>query len=110
MADLKEAGLTDGARAVPPGVTDWAALSSHLGLSALSLTQGAHDCLEWLKAFDATTAAEGATVRDAFCSLLTRRLSYGPGERDAVFMEHQLRIAYPGVSATQLDPSPYSEP
>ena len=37
-------------------------------------------------------------VSDAFCALLSEQLSYGPGERDAVFMEHTLRVEYPSDS------------
>ena len=70
-------------------------LSQKLHLSRqLHLPQ--NECLQWLGAFDEATRVEGETVRDAFSALLTRRLSYAEGERDAVFMEHQLRVQYPG--------------
>ena len=93
MADLRDVGLTDGGCSVPAGDTDWAALSRSLDLHKGSAD--ARACLRWLGAFDASTPVEGVTVRDAWSNLLQRRLEYADGERDAVYMEHQLRVTYP---------------
>ena len=46
-----------------------------------------------------------ATVADAFSALLAGRLSYAPGERDAVFMEHTLHVAFPDGRPSEV-PSP----
>jgi len=94
MADFRDMGLTDGGRSVPSEVKDWAALSQSLGLD--QGTAEARACLSWLGGFSAATPVTGATVRDAFSSLLQSRLAYAEGERDAVFMDHQLRVTYPG--------------
>ena len=36
-----------------------------------------------------------ASIADAFCALLSRKLSYGPQERDACLLEHTLRVEFP---------------
>jgi hypothetical protein len=100
MADFQEMGLTDGGRSVPSEVKDWAALSQSLGLD--QGTVEARACLSWLGGFSTATPVTGATVRDAFSSLLQSRLAYAEGERDAVFMDHQLRVTYPGSEVRQL--------
>jgi len=36
-----------------------------------------------------------ASIADAFCALLSRKLSYGPQERDACLLEHTVRVEFP---------------
>lgn len=119
LGSLTTLGLTDGSRAVPAGVSNWPDLLHHMDLCApappaagASLAGARSDgddrakthavafsALEWLGALDPSTPVvlppAGGSVRDAMCSLLSLRLAYGPTERDAVLMEHQLRVDYP---------------
>lgn len=46
--------------------------------------------LQWLGAFSLYEPFDkkSSTILDAFCSLLQKKLGYGPGERDLVFLAH----------------------
>jgi alpha-aminoadipic semialdehyde synthase len=121
LGSLTALGLTDGSRAVPAGVSSWPDLLRHMGVGLRTPTPpaagdtlasagsghsdralehaAALSALEWLGALDPSTPLvlppTGGSVRDATCSLLSLRLAYGPTDRDAVLMEHQLRVDYP---------------
>jgi len=98
---------------LPAGMQTWPALLAHLripterGECASELQARAVDALHSLGAVSVSAAGGGgagraigrhALVSEAFCALLSEQLSYGPGERDAVFMEHTLRVEYPETS------------
>ena len=109
---------------VPAGVTTWSELLCALGvqpptalsssssssLSSSSAAEGASEgaaegasegamrsALGSLGVWSAEGEAIGqhASIADAFCALLSRKLSYGPQERDACLLEHTLRVEFP---------------
>lgn len=90
MRDFQTLGLL--AHTPVPSTASWASLMDALhrrresGL--LREPQRVREALQWLGALDEATAVEGATVREAFCTLLQHKLAYQPGERDMVVMQH----------------------
>ena len=82
---------------LPAAAGSWPALLRACGVRPGEAT-AASTALEWLGAFESETPLAGATIRDAFCSLLESRLAYGDAERDAVLMEHPLTVEYPSTS------------
>ena len=114
FAEFSRMGLT-GAAPLPHGVDTWPALLSHLGVpnepSECGSAQQARavEALLHLLHGDGEGPMDGGrddsqqlllgahpSISGAFCALLSSRLTYGPSERDAVFMEHSLRVEYPG--------------
>jgi len=98
--ELARLGLTDDSGRVPKGVETWLQLLAHVGASGgAGAGPAALSALEWLGVFDPATPVvvppRGGSVRDATCALLEARLAYGPTERDAILMEHQMRVEYP---------------
>ncbi|TPX57572.1 hypothetical protein PhCBS80983_g03736 [Powellomyces hirtus] len=77
-----------------------AAIASRLSLDAKNPQQAAHlntivDALNWLEMLSHDTqVAPSASVFDAFCAHLQKRLVYAPGERDMVAMHHEFGIKW----------------
>mmetsp|Transcript_21304 Transcript_21304/g.68699 ORF Transcript_21304/g.68699 Transcript_21304/m.68699 type:complete len:550 (+) Transcript_21304:140-1789(+) len=99
FAEFADLGLTEPAP-LPAGVRTWPELLASRGVTptaAPAASARVIDALASLGVWDgsAPEISTDATVADAFSALLAGRLSYAPGERDAVFMEHRLHVAFP---------------
>lgn len=53
--------------------------------------------LEWLGALSEQSQVSGdaPSIADAFCSLLEQKLTFKPGERDLLVMNHECIVSYP---------------
>ena len=101
FARFADIGLTKPSQ-IPSGVSSWPELLAALGVTSKDAACASSEALGWLGAFDDANLLSGATVRDAFCSLLEARLAYAESERDAVLLEHTLTVDYGSLRSPQL--------
>jgi len=88
--ELRATGLMDATEGVALPST-WAELLKEKPAAG----EAAKRALQWLGAYSADLkVAPSPSVMDAFCTLLTERLSYAPGERDMVAMHHHFVAKY----------------
>ncbi|KAF0695832.1 Aste57867_13352 [Aphanomyces stellatus] len=75
---------------------DAEAFFAWLGLDDPSLFVGASSSIDASMSDASSLVDPSATCTiDAFCSLLIKKLSYGPGERDMAIMHHEFGVQYP---------------
>lgn len=74
----------------------WPELLHHLETTnRIELDDDAAAFINWLGMCDEKTQFErGSSTLDTFCSLLQKKLSYEPGERDMALMHHEFGIQY----------------
>jgi saccharopine dehydrogenase-like NADP-dependent oxidoreductase len=68
----------------------------------------AMDWAEWLGLFTDTPVDDQGTLLDSVAALMLAKMSYGPGERDMLLMQHTFRAEYPdgssdAITSTMLD-------
>jgi saccharopine dehydrogenase-like NADP-dependent oxidoreductase len=66
------------------------------------------DWAEWLGLFTDTPVDDQGTLLDSVAALMLAKMSYGPGERDMLLMQHTFRAEYPdgssdAITSTMLD-------
>ena len=106
FAQFAAMGLTS-PTPLPPSVKTWPQLLEHLrvpdGTAQGGVEARAIDALRSLRPTGSLRQPGAGSdspvlVSEAFCELLASRLPYAPGERDAVYMEHTMRVDFPAAS------------
>ena len=83
-------GLGLGAGVGPEGLE--AAMVARLTAWEVAQPHKVVSALEWLGVLGSEASVKGATVLEAFCTLLEERLRFNPGERDMVLMRHDITV------------------